>query len=117
MGRLEVDELTLRAHALNEGISDTMLEGSLKFDSGAEGIAVVLQLKTVGSRTVMTDALRDMVVRALRSKSFVIEHDGEEVRPDVEKDGLLWRASPGRKLPSLKRLPYGSPRLMAEHES
>lgn len=116
MGRVEVEGISLQAHALNEGIDDTMLEGSIRFDSSNEGIAVVLDLKTVGKKTVMTDALRDMVLRTLRSQSLVVRYDGEEIRSEAPGENVVGRVSSPQKLKSLKRLPCGGP-VLIQHGS
>jgi hypothetical protein len=117
MGRVEVEGISLQAHALNEGITDTMLEGSLRLESTEDGVAAVLDLKTVGKKNHMTYALRDLVLRSLRSYSLVVTHDGEELRAEPPEGRLLSRGLQPRKFPALKRLPCGGPRLMKETET
>ena len=117
MGRVEVEGPSLQAHAINEGITDTMIEGSLRLESTEDGVAAVLDLRTVGKKTDVTDAIRDLVLRSLRSRSLVVTHDGEELRAEPPEGRLLSTGLRPRKFPSLKRLPCGGPRLMKGTEA
>lgn len=117
MARVEVEDTTLQAHALNEGVADTMLEGSLRLDRTGDGVAALLELRTVGKKTPMTEALLDVVMRSLRSRSLVVTHDGVEVRSEVPDNRLFRRVSAIRKLPALKRLPMGGTKLVGEFSS
>lgn len=114
MARVEVEDTAISAHALNDGIADTMLEGSLRFDRTKEGVAALLELRTVGKKTPTTQVLLGAVMRSLRSHSLVVTHDGHEIRPDVHDTDAL-RGSPAvRRFPVLQRLPRGRPRLVGE---
>jgi hypothetical protein len=112
MGRVEIDGASLQAHAMNEGVSDTMLAGSVELEGGPDGFAAVLSLRTVGKKTPVTDSLRDLVMRSLRTRSLVVRLDGEEVRSEPDENGVLRRIGVARKLPSFKRLPKGGPVLL-----
>lgn len=114
MARVEVEDTTLQAHAVNDGVTDTMLEGSLRLDRTKEGVAALLELRTVGKKTATTRVLLGAVMRSLRSQSLVVTHDGREVSPDVRDTDALRSASAVRRLPVLKRLPRGRPRLVGE---
>lgn len=117
MGQVETKDDTLTAHAVNEGVTDTMLSGKLRFDSSRDGIAAVIDLSTVGKKTPMTDALKDMVVRTLRSRSLVVMLDGEEVRTDPPQPQVLRPPVAVKRLGALRKLPYGSPRLISQGET
>jgi len=112
MGRVEIEGVSLQAHAMNEGVSDTMLAGSVSLEGGPDGFAAVLSLQTVGKRTPVTDSLRDLVMRSLRTRSLVVRLDGEEVRSAPGEEGVLQRVCVARKFPALKRLPKGGPVLL-----
>ena len=116
MGRVEVEGTEVQAHALNEGVNDTMLKGSVALEGGPDGFAAVLSLQTIGKRTPMTDALRDLVMRSLRTRSLVVKLDGVEILSEPDQEGILHGLARPRKLPALKRLPLGGPRLLPPGE-
>jgi len=113
MGRVEIEGTSLQAHAMNEGVTDTMLTGSVSLEGGPDGFAAVLSLETVGKKTPVTDSLRDLVMRSLRTRSLVVRLDGEEVRSAPGEQGVLRRTCVARKFPTLKRLPKGGPVLLS----
>lgn len=117
MARVEVEDTTIQAHAINDGVADTMLEGQLRFDRTKNGVAAVLELRTVGKKTPTTQVLLGAVMRSLRSQALVVTHDGHEIRPDVHVPDALSGSASVRRFPVLKRLPRGRPRLMAEAAS
>jgi hypothetical protein len=112
MGRVEIEGASLQAHAMNEGVTDTMLTGSVGLESGPDGFAAVLSLHTVGKRTPLTDSLRDLVMRSLKTRSLVVRLDGEEVRSEPDQKCVPKLLPAPRKLPALKRLPKGGPVLL-----
>lgn len=115
MGRIQTDGNSICAHAINEGVLDTMLEGVLRFDPNEDGLAAVIDLKTVGKKTLMTPVLLDMVTRSLRSRSLVITVDGEEVRTEVDESRVLTRPVAPKRLKSIKRIPHGAQTMLERH--
>lgn len=112
MGRVEVEGTALQAHATDEGVTDTMIQGEVSLEGGPGGVAAVLSLHTIGSTTPVTDALRDLVVRSLREESLVVRLDGEDLRTGAGPPIPVLKTA--RKLPSLKRLPTARPRLLEQ---
>jgi hypothetical protein len=115
MARVEVDDRGfLVAHAENEGNRETALEGCLGFDSSDDGMAAVLSLTSVGEKGPMTDALRDLVMRSMRSRNLVVVHDGDEVVPEIDENRVLRRVGRLSRLPQVKRIPRGGPARAGE---
>lgn len=110
MGRVEVHGSSIQAHALNEGVSDTMISGDLLFDADEAGVAARLDLKTIGSKTPVTEALLDLLVRSIRSQSLAVTMDGE---PVMAGSPVVVGVKSSPKLKTLKRLPCRPPKLMS----
>ena len=103
MASVEVDGSRLVARAEEEGVHGVVLEGSLKFDPRPDGVAVVLELTSVGPDSDWTPAVKDLISRTLLPGPLVIRHGQTETE--------TWQHN-ARRVNTLKRLP----RLRSIHE-
>lgn len=103
MASIEVDGSRLVARAEEEGVQGVVLDGVLKFDPKPDGVAVVLELTSVGPDSDWTPAVKDLIARTVLQGPLVIRHGKTET--EAGQHNAL-------RVNVLKRLP----RLRSIHE-